>query len=814
MAGVLGGHYLIVPGPAVLVVSAASLIGTILIITLRRRTRVVPVVLLLLLWASLGLLSYHVRYQRCPKDDIVRYSAQQPTLVRLQGQIIDDPHWTDSSNPWPSDPSLYFHIRVNRIHAQDRWSPASGIVSVRIKQPLASRTRGQRLELLGWLSRYRTPQNPGQFDWQQYQRFRGRFCRLSVASGAGIRTLDPGPNAWDPGLLGLLRKRFSTVLSDEDFSIESNSLLKAMVLGERDAAFRRLNEAFQKTGLFHFLCVSGLHLGILAGFIWLLGLLVRLPRRTTALLVMFVIILYALLVPARAPIVRATVVVCLLCLGEITGRQTPKLHTLALAAMVVLLWQPAELFNIGFQLSFIIVAALLLLCPRLTVLLCGGRAFGWSTDPGTRPRPRVQQVGLYFWLWFVRLLSTCLIAWFVCAPLIIYYFGWFNPWAALYSVLLAPLAIATLLSGYLTTILGSLFPLLANGLRAISLNLAETFYRAADRLSGIPGTIENLPAPHLLLLIAFYAWLILVVLRPRLRWRFERFALSRAWMVPPLLILLTGYFCWSAPIKPSGTLALHLLSVGNGQTAILELPNGATLAYDAGAISGTNLTERTIMPFLRTRHLRKLDGIIISHPNWDHYSAAGELVEATNMPKLMVSSHFAQDSPTRKDLPELLASGPDVILIGSGSRLLGTGQTQIEILWPPKSPSVLRLSSNDSSLVARISYQGLRILLTGDISSTAQRMLLSDNVDLKADVLVWPHHGAIVDTTRTFFDAVDPEIVLVSCNDHRAQQIEQLDQKSPLTGRKYYSTARNGSLSVLLDENQLQVIPFIRAKAP
>ena len=262
MAGVLAGHYLIVPGPAVLVVSGLSLVGVVSIITLRRRMRIIPVLLVLLLWTSLGLLSYQVRYRRCPEDDIVRYSAEKPILVRLQGEILDDPHWSESNKPWPSDPSLYFHIGIDRIHTRDRWSPASGIVSVRVKQPLGSRTRGQRLELLGWLSRYQRTQNPGQFDWQQYQRFRGRFCRLSVVGGAGIRNLAGAPGGWGLGLLDSLRKYFSAVLSDEDFSIESNSLLKAMVLGERDAAFRRLNEAFQKTGLFHFLCVSGLHLGL------------------------------------------------------------------------------------------------------------------------------------------------------------------------------------------------------------------------------------------------------------------------------------------------------------------------------------------------------------------------------------------------------------------------------------------------------------------------------------------------------------------------------------------------------------------------
>ncbi len=103
MAGILLGHYLALPDITVLIVSLLSLAG--IVVTLRRRTKIIPVLLILLLWTSLGLLSYHVRYQRCPQDDIVRYSSDQPILVRLQGQVLDDSHWAQSSRPWPSDPS-------------------------------------------------------------------------------------------------------------------------------------------------------------------------------------------------------------------------------------------------------------------------------------------------------------------------------------------------------------------------------------------------------------------------------------------------------------------------------------------------------------------------------------------------------------------------------------------------------------------------------------------------------------------------------------------------------------------------------------
>ena len=273
MAGVLSSHYLAPPSTAVLIALGLSLAG--IVVSFCRRWRIVPVVLMLALWSSLGVLSYHVRYQRCARDNIVRYSCRIPVLTRLRAQVVDGSQWVASSRPWPSDPSLYLSVRVSDVHTRQGWSSASGSLRVRIKRPLRSAVRGQRLEFLGMLSRYQAPKNPGEFDWKQYKRFQGQLCRLTVENGAVLRRLEPIATSSSPGLLTKSRQHFSTVLSDEDFPAESNSLLKAMVLGERDDTFRRLNEAFQRTGLFHFLCVSGLHLGILAGFVWFVGLIVR-----------------------------------------------------------------------------------------------------------------------------------------------------------------------------------------------------------------------------------------------------------------------------------------------------------------------------------------------------------------------------------------------------------------------------------------------------------------------------------------------------------------------------------------------------------
>ena len=810
ITGVLTGHYIAPSDTVVLIILGFSLAG--IAAGLYRRWRSLPILLILTTWLALGTLSYQVRYHRCAEDNIIRYSANKPVLVRLRADVLEDGKWVDSNSPWPSDPSLYLSVKVTTIHTQQGWISADGILRVRVRRPSRSIVRGEQLEMLGMLSRYRGPQNPGEFDWRRYNRFQDRLCRLTVDNGQVLRPLKQTTVPSSPGLITRFRQHFSAVLSNENFSDQSSSLLKAMVLGERDATFGRLNEAFQKTGLFHFLCVSGLHLGILAGFVWFVGLIVGLPRRASALLVMATIILYALLVPARAPVIRASIVICLLCLAEISGRKARGLHTLALAALMILLWRPAEIFNIGFQLSFIIVAALITLAPRITRLLLRGQTVTWVTDPGTHPRPIVKQVRRWPWFWFIKLFSICLIAWFAAAPLVVYYFGLFNPWTPVYSTLMAPLAVATIVSGYVTVVLGSAFPLLANSLQNISLSLADLFFRAATALAKIPGIIQQLPAPPVMLMVAFYALLILVAVRPRLQRRYGSSLLARAWLIPPFLALVAVYLWCSGPTRPADILAFHLLAVGNGQASVVELPNGGTLAYDAGNMSGADLASRTIMPFLRTRHLRKLDALMISHPNWDHYSAATELIKATEIPTLIVSPYF-QDDPQRKQLSEMFRAGAASAIVGESACLTNTGTAQIEILWPPHDTTLVQnLKSNDSSLVIRISYAGRRILLTGDISATTQGLLLASGTDLQADVLVWPHHGAIVNTTESFFKAVDPKIILVSCDAQRAKKIREQKFSPLLAERVCYTTSESGAISILLGKKGIKVIPFIQTE--
>jgi competence protein ComEC len=228
------------------------------------------------------------------------------------------------------------------------------------------------------------------------------------------------------------------------------------------------------------------------------------------------------------------------------------------------------------------------------------------------------------------------------------------------------------------------------------------------------------------------------------------------------------------------------------------MPDGQTVLYDAGA-SGTIDAGRTIIvPFLRHRRVRRVDGVILSHPNLDHFSGLLSVVDAMDMGPVYVSPWFEGLSDPRRPSHALLAGLRErevsVREISSADPVLRFGAVTLDILWPPPDPPFAP-DANDSSLVVAVHYAGSRILLTGDIEYAAQQWLI-DHADLRADVLLLPHHGGIVGNTRAFIDAVNPRHVIRSTSQSRGADGNRL---TALLGRRpLYNTADGGAITVVI----------------
>ncbi len=282
--------------------------------------------------------------------------------------------------------------------------------------------------------------------------------------------------------------------------------------------------------------------------------------------------------------------------------------------------------------------------------------------------------------------------------------------------------------------------------------------------------------------------------------RVERWLLGAAAAV---CMAAMAFWLWSPP--PREGLTMTVLAVGRGTSVVLEMPDGQTVLYDAGA-SGTYDPGRTIIvPFLRHRRIRHVDGAILSHPNLDHFSGLLSVADAMGLGPVYTSPLFEPLSvprrPSRALLDGLRQRGLSIHVISAAGPRLRFGDVTLDVLWPPPDPP-FDAGPNDSSLVVAIRYAGRRILLTGDIEDTVQQWLI-DHADLRADILLLPHHGGIVRTTRAFVDAVAPRHVIRSTSRSRGAEGERL---AALLGRRtIHSTADRGAITIVITDDGIRL---------
>ncbi|MCK5269745.1 MAG: ComEC/Rec2 family competence protein, partial [Sedimentisphaerales bacterium] len=689
-------------------------------------------VLIFIAFAAAAGLRYELVYHYYPDNHIAACSLPtQPRLASIRGNIITKPYIAKTSGPFAAfdfahEPRTIFVLHCREIMTSDGWRQTQGLCQVTVKQPAPHLRRGQLIQLDCWLTRRRGPDNPGQFDPTDYQHAGRTIISCTVNHSEAVTVLAEEPIA--TGLLAHLRHKIQTIahtalIEDVNISSDGNpssgdteAFLNALLLGQRHKLSGHLYDAFLRTGTIHFLSVSGLHVGIIAGFIWCLGWLVRLPRLAQGLLTLTVIAAYLLLIPPRPPVLRAGIICSLFCLAFMSRRTVSSVNVLSFAAIVILFARPIDLFNAGFQLSFVVVLGLILFVPTVYNLIAKKEVVA-TESPQPLPWQRWLIAKVLYFVWGLFVVS--LVAWVVGLPLSAYYFNRIAVWAAIASVILYPLIALTMLVGLTKMILAGLIPIFGSCLTEPLFILGRTVIFIVEGFERLPYNGINTAAPPIWFIVVFYILLIWAG-----RSLYHNRSLGR--LVIYALLVWAIAFVSMAPFDGNDSedraIKLHVLSVGHGTAAVVELPDGKTILYDIGSSSNFNLTSRVAAPFLRSRGVQRLDAVFISHPNIDHYNGLIDLCRSFPVDVLYLNDYFAKDTGRAVEilLEELneMKQPPAIKQISRGCRLKpattaeGTDYT-IRVLWPPPAHPSYVLDTNDSSLVLHISAGNRSILLCG-----------------------------------------------------------------------------------------------------
>jgi competence protein ComEC len=675
--------------------------------------------------------------------DVRRLQADTTELVSVRGRLEGTPtrraYARGERELWRS----LAEVRVSAARNQSGWQPADGRIVVTTGGILPGEfLAGQRVEITGVLAPPPGPPADGLFDYAAFLRRQGVYFRLSVESSNDWRRLDPGPAAvpLNDRFRSWARAALAEGLPAED---ESLHLEWALSLGDKTLLTEPVSEPFIRAATYHIFAVDGLRMAILFGILFALFRVLRLPRPVCGVVLIPLIWLYAELTGWPASAVRAAVMLTILIVGWTLKRPSDLINSLCAAALILLVWDPQQLFEAGFQLSFLVVLSLVVVLPGCQAAF--RRLFGPSPLVPEQPAARWRQILRPPARHLLDLALTSFAAWIGSVPLAAYYFHILTPVSTLANIAAVPLCALVLVSNFTGLLLAGWIPGVAELLNHAGWFLMECIRVASRWFAGLPGAYCYVETPDAFAIAVYYAVLFAVFSG----WIFK--TPRRGWKIAGLAALLS-IALWRHHHEHSAP-RLSLLPLNGGSAAFYLSPRRAdNLLIDCGS---TASVDSILKPFLRAHGVNRLPCLILTHGDASRIEGAEELESLFSVDRIATSAARFR-SPAYRRILQDLESDPD------RRRVLAPGDRigDWTVLHPDAGGRVRQ--ADDNALVLFGNIRGTRLLLLSDLSQAGQHALLERHADLRADIVAGGLPGNSEPMIDALLDAVQPRLLIVT----------------------------------------------------
>ena len=641
---------------------------------------------------------------------------------------------------------------------------------------------GKHITLTGILERPQGQRNPGGFDYRAYLARQGvdgiinaqGFLRIGKQGGFL-------PLRWIEALRIRTEQVIDTIYTDTA-TVEPSlhaRLLKGILLGKRSDLPTETLDIFRNSGTFHVLAVSGLHVGLVALFCYFGFSRFRLPQKVICLLTIAAVLIYACLIGFRPSVFRASLMAILFLFATIIDRDADLFNLLAFAALVLLLLNPFQVWDVGFQLSFVAVASIVYFVPKLEKPL--RRLWENEADAASQ---EVISIPTKFKnaavKWLVLSYLVTLAAQIGTTPWIAYHFFRAYPFGLIvgpFAVGLVSLIVAvgmvSVCIGFIWLPLAKLFGLLNHVIISVFLVLIDLFGQAWGVVKLTPPTFG---------VCVLYISLFFGIAN----WRYIR----RQWRIASLVGLsVIAIWIWDSAFHEKGRLLeVVTLDVGQGDATFVRFPDNRTMLIDGG-VQRTyydkmkqkqvdyDVGKRVVEPYLDVRGVRKLDMVVLTHPDIDHGGGLGYILQNFEVGHILGISDLPIDSRTHRRLHAIVKATNIPYSFPYAGKIQLTPTATLNTLHPidTASTNLLDQDKNDDSLVIKLTYGAVDILFTGDIGKAAEERLIASGQDLRSEVLKVPHHGSRTSSSPPFIDAVQPRYAIFSLGQNRLYQFPHPD---------------------------------------
>lgn len=705
--------------------------------------------------------------------------------------------------PRPTTSGLTTRVRIIAVDAPPGAAAAALRGEVALLDfpslPRPDRLAGQLVLVRARLSMPGGARNDGEPAERDELAEQGVGVILAAPSAYDIKPLGdaPGWEAW----MSRLRLACARAVEARLPPLEA-TVLEGILWGDRGQLPAAVRQEFSDTGTVHVLTTAGLHLGIFAALVTWLLVRLPIPRLVRTGIVICASWAYAALAGLHVPTIRAATMLTAGAIAYESGRGRSASAVLAAAAFAVALPHPLALLSPSFSMSFACVGGIALLSPAL-------RDAGLNDDCGLPPR-------------IIELARTSLAVQIAMWPFQALYFDAFTPWAVFANLVVVPLVgIIMALGGALLTATAVCPPLLAP-FSNLAWWMLSFMIAVVDKFASLPHAHVDVPPPTHMFLILY--WLALAAAAWTLRDASRRQHLIR-WAAPAAAALVLAYVAPGIREALDTDLRVDAIDVGQADCILIRAPGMHAMLIDGGGRlerSGSNkvvaqpigdiIAARTVMPFLLRHWVLHLDAVVLTHPHGDHAGGLPVILARENVGVLYDSAQL-YGGPAYQRALDVVRQRHTRYRVARRGESFDLGSTTLVKILEPELPLITGSSSdiNNNSVVLRVEFGKVAVLLTGDAQSEAEaRMLAHGGGDLRADILKVGHHGSAYSSTPAFLAAVHPKFAIISCGLHNV-----FGHPSPLTlaalrdaGARIYRTDLDGGVEGETDGTHLLIRTF------
>ena len=693
-----------------------------------------------------------------------------------------------------TDPSSDLKMPRVAVYYYDDGYEESSEESENELEGLACEILGERIKACGSFKEIMPADDPGCFDQRLYMRAKG----ISVSFTAYSVEL----TGKERGVMSGLRRYLYRIREDfiGRFEEEEAGFIRGVVFGDKSGIDEDTVKEFNINSTGHILAVSGLHVGFLYGLLRALT-----GRRRTGVIsaaVIAVLLLYGEMTQWSAATLRASVVMGISLISLHVRRPFDLLTSVSLAALLMLIWQPYQLFDAGFRMSFLAMAGIAFFTKPISSVLGSTLGAMLAVQIGLIPVTaytfyRVNLLSLFINIPIILLASVLVPVCLIMLVILMLTGAAPSPGISLIELTsFAVIRINHLLS------FGGAYSYRPAGVSAAS---AAVFYIAAFALSS--------------------EWTRVMIIRR------DKKALIKAGMLLLMPVMMLSVCMYDRFDDDE----IIFVSVGQGDCTHIRIRENSMLhpgykskdvLIDGGGRDKYDMAERVLIPYLLHSGAQRADLALVTHLHMDHFKGICELCRDFPVGAVGIPSDYKNEADPLSlydHEKETARPDADIVYIGPDTRIELGSDIFIENIWPaePAEEGISASDPNEHNTVYMIHYKGVKIMVTGDLLEEDELEMVEhyreadkgkESSTLKCDILKVAHHGSKSSSCEAFLDAADPDIAVIQAgrNNFYGHPHQQTLDRLQERGIKIMRTDISGAIGIDIRKGKLLADTFRR----